>query len=111
MNRFVLLRHETPPGYVKPSHWDLMLEHGDHLKTWTLWEMPVIGKPNIAVPDFDHRLHYLSYEGPISNNRGSVRQIDRGTYTDLVHSKSAVQCSLNGTTLTGKLTLMIQISS
>ena len=40
MPRFVLLHHECPPGYVKPSHWDFMLEFGDVLWTWELRELP-----------------------------------------------------------------------
>lgn len=77
MSRFVILRHESPQGL----HFDLMLELGDVLKTWALPQSPQPGLelPCEALPD--HRLAYLDYEGPISGQRGSVTQWDRGTYT------------------------------
>ena len=34
MPRFVVLRHETPPGYPRPPHYDLMLEQEGGLWTW-----------------------------------------------------------------------------
>ncbi len=40
MPRFVLLRHHCPPDFEKPSHWDLMLQQGDVLKTWELRRLP-----------------------------------------------------------------------
>ncbi len=32
----------------------------------------------------DHRLHYLTYEGPVSGNRGNVTQWDVGTFWGLI---------------------------
>jgi len=111
MNRFVLLKHDTPLDHPKRSHWDLMLESGDHLRTWTLWEFPIVDQPNIAVRDFDHRLHYLDYEGPVSNDRGTVRQVDRGTYRDFQQTESEVRFTLAGVKLNGNLRLVVQISN
>ena len=83
--RFVILRHETPTAGSRPSHWDLMLEHGGALLTW---ELPTLAFPSLP-GSFeqlnvqrlaDHRLHYLEYEGPLSNNRGSVQRIDAGRF-------------------------------
>ena len=34
MPRYVILQHDTPPGYPRPLHWDLMLEQGRTLRTW-----------------------------------------------------------------------------
>ena len=93
--RFVLLRHECPDEFGKPSHWDFMLEADDVLMTWQLRRLPsswsaalqqrAVSSPTTApaIRLADHRLAYLDYEGPLSGKRGSVRCVDRGTY-DLV---------------------------
>ncbi len=97
MRRFVLLQHDLPADAVRPSHLDLMLSSidDDHpLATdtnakllWT-WEVPLellnqftSEEPLPLRQLADHRLAYLTYEGPLSGNRGSVQQIDAGTYT------------------------------
>jgi len=46
MPRFVILRHEPPPGSRGTPHWDLMLESGDALRTWALAELPATGRSN-----------------------------------------------------------------
>ena len=51
------------------------------LLTWALQEMPVSGLSQIAERLADHRLDYLSYEGPVSENRGVVSRWDEGTYS------------------------------
>ena len=76
MPRFVILEHDWPA-----LHWDLMLESGEVLRTWRLAAPPE--DPDGAVdaePSFEHRLHYLDYEGPVSGNRGTVRRWDAGAY-------------------------------
>ena len=90
MPRFVLLRHETPPGHPRPSHWDLMLEHAGVLLTWELQTLPglwaeALGEDSSDAEDTvearrlsDHRLAYLEIEGPVSGGRGTVQRCDRG---------------------------------
>lgn len=82
--RFAILYHATPVG----DHWDWMLETNGVLTTWAL--PPRTETTNVSesftlsgkrLPD--HRLHYLDYEGPVSNDRGEVRRIDSGTYRTL----------------------------
>jgi len=76
--RFVVLLHEHSDG----DHWDFMLETAARLTTWAVPPLP------LPLDSFecqakilpDHRLHYLDYEGPISDNRGTVRRIDAGIY-------------------------------
>lgn len=77
-SRFVILHHTTRDG----EHWDLMLEQGDVLQTWQLLANPLIaeGYPISARRIGDHRLAYLTYEGPISGDRGNVARIDEGEY-------------------------------
>ncbi|TWU25841.1 DNA polymerase ligase N-terminal domain-containing protein [Bythopirellula polymerisocia] len=89
MPRFVLLRHECPSEY-KPSHWDLMLELDGMLATWELLELPAAwaealnlvhretGSQITATRLPEHRLAYLTYEGPLSGGRGTVACCDRG---------------------------------
>ena len=74
MPRFVILEHDHPT-----LHWDLMLESGNVLKTWRL-PAPPPQRPTTALALGDHRLDYLTYEGPVSGNRGAVKRWDHGTY-------------------------------
>ena len=73
MPRFVILAHDWPT-----PHFDLLLEAGAVLKAWRLLAEPVGPVP--AEPNFDHRLLYLEYEGPVAGNRGTVRRWDGGTF-------------------------------
>ena len=101
MPRFVLLEHDHPF-----LHWDLMLECGDVLRTWRLDRIPAVAETIFAEPLPDHRLMYLDYEGPVSGNRGTVKQIDKGDFTpscpdtDVADHKD-VELQLVGTRLRG----------
>ena len=75
MPQFVILEHDWPA-----IHWDLLLECGPVLRAWRLLAEPGVGRTVPAVPNYDHRLLYLDYEGPLSGNRGSVRRWDVGTF-------------------------------
>ncbi len=58
-----------------------MLERGKVLRTWRLAQAPTdMLEPIAATPLPDHRLFYLSYEGPVSGDRGVVSGWDSGTY-------------------------------
>ena len=80
MPRFVILHHETPPGYHRPPHWDFMLEADGVLRTWALPEKPAPGRALTVEAIADHRLSYLEYEGEVSGDRGRVARWDWGTY-------------------------------
>jgi hypothetical protein len=73
--RYVVLYHT---GWIE-DHFDLMLETNAHapLHTWRLDAFPVPGRI-ILLPD--HRREYLTYEGPVSHNRGHVRRVSAGEY-------------------------------
>ncbi len=105
MPRFVILRHETPAGYERASHYDLMLEMGDSLRTWALAELPVPGRELVVEALSNHRLMYLDYEGPISGNRGVVTRVERGEFEVLEASAEVVVVQLSGLQLCGRLTL------
>jgi hypothetical protein len=108
MPRYVILRHELPPGDVRGLHWDLMLELGEVLRTWALDAEPLT-LPVIASRELpDHRLAYLDYEGPISGNRGSVTRWDAGEFWIESALQDEIKLVLSGGRLDGSLTLARQ---
>jgi len=109
MPRFVLHRHETPPDYPQPSHWDLMLQFGDRLRTWALAYPLDSPETQIAEALADHRSAYLDYEGPISGNRGTVRRDDHGEYEVLTDTEDELRVRLQGQRLCGTLQLSRQL--
>ena len=88
MPRFVILQHETDAG----SHYDLMLEVGGVLKTWSLSEPPEADREVACKSLPDHRLAYLDYEGPISGGRGSVTRLGSGHVSEGRTDRDGVGC-------------------
>lgn len=125
MSRFVLLYHDCPPDYARPSHWDLMLEAGDALRTWALARLPrdwlkihaataavQPACPPVAIDNTvgaemlgDHRLAYLEYEGPLSGSRGQVTRVASGTFATEAESPERWQISVAGSGIRGTITL------
>jgi len=105
MPRFVILRHETPPGYERPAHFDLLLEWGDTLRTWALPAFPTPGVELSCEELAPHRREYLDYEGEVSAGRGSVTQVAAGEYDLLEQSSQLMRVQLHGPTLSGVLCL------
>ena len=100
MPRFVRLQHDHPF-----LHWDFMLESGGALRTWRLTSPPQADLVITATPLGEHRLAYLDYEGPLSDNRGTVVRWDRGDYEMVEDSGSRVVVRLNGKRTRGTATL------
>ena len=90
MLQFVVLLHELPDDAEIGSHWDWMFETGTTLETWRtpigdgMLAMFEIGWPCERLAD--HRRDYLDYQGPVSQNRGSVSQVFRGRYEPLAET-------------------------
>jgi hypothetical protein len=83
--RFVILKHDHPF-----LHWDFLLEEATSARTWRLLRKPCLNEPIAAEPLSAHRLMYLDYEGPVSNNRGVVRRVVEGRYAiDSISSSSS----------------------
>ena len=101
MPRFAVLQHDSPSGV----HWDLFLESGASLRTWSLPQPPEPGADLPAKPLPDHRLLYLDYEGPISGGRGSVAAWDRGTFHLARTSESELVVEFSGEKLRGRAIL------
>jgi DNA polymerase Ligase (LigD) len=106
MPRFVVLLHETPPGYPRGRHYDLMLEQAGVLWTWAAEALPVANGAAVPAERLpDHRLDYLDYEGEVAGNRGCVTRVDRGQCELLPSSAGQVQFRLQGEVLRGALVL------
>jgi hypothetical protein len=105
MPRYVVLRHDLPPESGRASHWDLMLERDETLRTWALAELPNSTSETEAEALADHRLAYLEYEGPVSNNRGAVTRWDAGTYRVTAERDDELQLEFAGGKLAGPASL------
>jgi hypothetical protein len=125
MPRYVLLYHECPPEYERPSHWDLMLETDGKLRTWALCQLPCgweaaraqtatqfASCPALAKEDSvsverlaDHRIDYLYEEGALTGNRGEVHRIDSGNYATVAQDSKSWTVALTGNLLQGRLWL------
>lgn len=94
--RYVVLEH-----HWDGIHYDFMIEAGAKLRTWKLARPPAHDQPQAAVATFDHRLLYLTYEGPISGNRGHVVRWDGGTFSEELVDPNTFRLRLDGNRLHG----------
>jgi hypothetical protein len=73
--RYVILHHVG----IDHPHYDLMFETapGSALATWRSDHWPI--KDCVTVEKLaDHRREYLTFEGPLSGNRGRVVRVEAG---------------------------------
>jgi hypothetical protein len=105
MPSFVVLLHETPPGYARATHFDLMLECGAGLLTWAVPELPTRNTPMEADRLPDHRPVYLEFEGPLSGDRGVVRPVASGEFDWIEHQPTRIVVQLRGESLRGRLVI------
>lgn len=101
MPRFTISRHT---GSKDGDHFDLMLEHGDALRTWRI-ASPAFQAKQAAQPIKDHRKTYLDYEGEVSGKRGKVEIWDSGTYAPEVWSDARILVALTGKQFKGRILL------
>ena len=99
--RFVVLEHRW-----NGVHWDFMLEAGPRLRTWALAHFPAPEIDIAATSLPDHRAVYLDYEGPVSQNRGSVRRVDRGTFEAIRWDDDHVVVRVSGDQVIGEVELV-----
>ena len=100
-----------PNGSRRASHWDLMFEWGDALRTWAIEQVPDSTPPQTALELPRHRLAYLTYEGPVSGNRGFVARWDEGRFTVEVADEQQLICAVLGQRLRGRIELIRQSES
>lgn len=93
----------VPESSTRVSHFDLMLEFGDSLRTWELLRLPTQGEKCTVRRLPDHRLHYLDYEGPLTENRGHVIGWERGKAIWSSADEDRMEILLFGERLTAKL--------
>jgi len=95
MPAFVVLEH------VKDTerHFDLMLEQGGVLLTFSFAEFPA--PPATCRRLFDHRLAYLEFEGEIEHGKGRVARVESGRFDLLNLAPDAVCVHLRGERLQG----------
>ena len=98
--RFVILAHDWPF-----PHWDFLAERNGVLRAWRLLTEPKPGTDVASEPNFDHRLLYLDYEGPLSGNRGSVARWDAGTCEWLRADPECAELVLYGRKLAGRVVI------
>ena len=101
-SRFVILFHETPPESDRSNHFDLMFERDGALSTWAVDDLTLEECERLATRLPDHRLEYLSYEGPISDNRGRVSQHDTGMCDIRCFDDTRVTIDVRGQQLRGQ---------
>lgn len=104
MPQFVILHHQLPPASERADHFDLMFEDGDSLVTWAIAELPS-DRPQAAAELAPHRREYLTYEGPVSQNRGRVERVAAGSFEWLQRNELHWVAALQSTALTGELHL------
>ena len=91
-----------------PAHYDLMLQRGDALATWRLERPPAelkAGESMAAKKLPDHRVEYLTYEGPVSKGRGQVKMFDRGQCETAFASDARWEILFHGRAMQGKYEL------
>jgi hypothetical protein len=103
MPRFTISHHT---GSKEGDHYDLMLEHGDTLKTWRLANTAFLVS-QVARQIKDHRKSYLEYEGDISGDRGRVKIWDTGIYSVDEWKEDRIQVALVGRVLKTRLILTL----
>ncbi len=103
MQKFVIQEHIQKNS----RHWDLMLQQGDVLATWQIPLPPSQwpGKPVSCRKIFDHRLQYLTYEGPLTQNRGSVKIYAAGTCQIVDSLKNYWRINLQSDNIRGNMLL------
>jgi len=94
--RYVILKHDHPF-----LHWDLLIEDQETARTWRLLRSPCLNEPIRAEPLSAHRKHYLTYEGRVSDNRGTVSRHDFGVVTFASQEGPAEHWRLSGAVFSG----------
>lgn len=105
--KFVIHHHTGNP--CEEAHYDVMIESIDALFTWRITESAMKdlleGKEVSSTRISDHRKVYLTYEGPISCDRGMVRIMDSGSCTPLYEDNTILRYAIMGNIFCGTLTI------
>jgi hypothetical protein len=90
MPRYALLRHTGAPDDPNGYHYDLLLEDGEHCRTWRLTHRPVVGEAaQAAVELAPHRLVWLTpRSAAVSSGRGWAEGVAHGSYAGVLPSEA-----------------------
>jgi hypothetical protein len=99
MSHFVIHKHMQEGQ----THWDLMIEAGDILKTWRLENPPekLATQKTKATPIFDHDKKFLTYQGTVNNGKGTVEIVDEGICIVESETNKEIKINFNGKVLKG----------
>ena len=107
MNRWVLLEHKILGSKLIDIHYDFLVEDQLDCLTWKFHEIPLLNKGFVKIgKQPNHRLVWLSrVEYQLSNNRGLVKRIDHGIFSNISHNQDSQELKiiLNGKLLKGLL--------
>lgn len=103
MPKFTISHHT---GSKDGDHFDLMLEHGEGLRTWRLVNT-AFQVFQVARQIKDHRKSYLDFEGEVSGDRGRVKIWDTGTYTIDDWRDDRIQVAIVGRSLKTRLIMTL----
>ena len=105
MNEWVLLEHKVYSANSFDIHYDFLVENGIDCLTWKFLKLPLLNQASIAISKQpNHRLVWLSrIEHKLSDNRGFVKRIDHGIFTNVSNKLDSEYCRfiLNGELLNG----------
>ncbi len=102
MPQYVVLHHRPIAGQTLPRaagpHFDWMFDHGQALLTWATDTYPTTedDSPILARRLTNHRRIYLTFEGPLSDQRGEVERIEAGEYELVRLTVDYFECKLIG---------------
>ncbi len=102
MPQFVILHHRLPSAANRADHYDLMFDDGDALLTWAIVNLPS-DEPQAADELPPHRREYLTYEGPVSHNRGHVARVVAGDFAWLCRDEATLVAAVESPALLGQL--------
>ena len=110
--RTVLLHHTGAP---QGDHFDWLLEdpRTTQQPAAPLWTGRVVHPSSLwhslrmwdLIPLPPHRHDYLTYEGPLTDNRGSVKRVDQGTFTAEEWADDHIVISVKMNLFTGNVDL------
>ena len=107
MPRFVVHEHHAKRAGL---HYDLRLEFGGVLKSWAMRKEPPMekGVKRLLIPQPDHQLDYLDFEGEITEGygKGLVRIWDRGSYEPIEVEEGKLKLKFEGNRLKGRYVLI-----
>ncbi len=83
-----------------------MFEHHGTLATWKVYHDPTrAATVQSAFRIGDHRVAYLTYEGPVSSGRGVVTRVCNGTYRVVVQNSQLWHLQLSASEIVSAVTL------